>query len=98
MTPLDSCRADDLIRRVKSEFIEMPGLRLTLLQAKRLWALPHEDCERVLQALVERRFLILGTDGKFSRLSEETGALPPARLANAGFDAQPEARRFQRTS
>lgn len=96
--PLDSYRADDLIRRVKSEFIEMPGLRLTLMQAKRLWALPHEDCERVLYALVENRFLILGTDGKFGRLSEETGAFPSGRPAKAGLEPHPDIRRFRRTS
>ncbi len=65
---MDSHGSEDLIRRVRSEFIEMPGLRLTLLQAGRLWALPREDCERVLHALVQDKFVILGADGKFSRL------------------------------
>ena len=56
--------SDDLLRRVRGEFIEMPGLRLTSSQAQRLWGLAREDCERVLQALVNLKFLISGTDEK----------------------------------
>ena len=95
--PLHTHVTDELIRRVKSEFMEMPGLRLTVLQAKRLWALSHDDCECVLQALVEHRFLILGTDGKFGRLSDPMGAVPAPRPAKAGLDGSPGIRRIQQT-
>ena len=42
-----------LCRRIHAEFREMPGLRLTLPQAARLFSLEPDRCERVLAALVE---------------------------------------------
>jgi hypothetical protein len=47
----------NLVNRVRSEFIEMPGLRLRLDQAQRLWNLDRHACELVLTSLVEARFL-----------------------------------------
>ena len=46
-----------LVHRVRNEFIEMPGLQLTLPQAARLWGLDHEASRRVIDALVEGEFL-----------------------------------------
>ena len=42
-----------LCTRIQAEFREMPGLRLTLPQAARLFSLEPVRCERVLSALVE---------------------------------------------
>jgi hypothetical protein len=53
---------DELHLRVTAEFLEMPGLSLTLPQAARLFSLDPVRCERVLVALVERG--ILATDGR----------------------------------
>jgi hypothetical protein len=47
----------DLAHRVKNEFIEMPGLQLTVPQAARLWGLDHEASRLVIETLVERSFL-----------------------------------------
>ena len=47
----------NLINRVRSEFIEMPGLRLRIDQAQRLWNLDRAMCETVLRSLVEAKFL-----------------------------------------
>jgi hypothetical protein len=46
-----------LVHRVKNEFIEMPGLQLTLPQAARLWGLDHESSRKVIDSLVEVSFL-----------------------------------------
>ena len=48
---------DRLVRRIQAEFEEMPGLRLTLRQAARLWALEQEVCLAVINALVGTSFL-----------------------------------------
>jgi Fic family protein len=56
-----------LIERIKAEYMEMPGLRLTTAQAARLWNLSVRTSERVLAALVERRFLIRDTRGAYRR-------------------------------
>ena len=49
---------EELLRRVRAEFLEMPGLRVTRAQARRLWALDPTLCETVLAALVESNFLV----------------------------------------
>ena len=46
-----------LLHRVRSEFIEMPGLQLTVPQAARLWGLDASASRRVIDALVEGSFL-----------------------------------------
>ena len=58
----------DLLRRVRSEFIEMPGLRLRIDQAQRLWNLDRALCESVLRALVDAKFLGRFEDGLYARL------------------------------
>ena len=49
----------DLMARARGEFLEMPGLRLTLPQASRLCGAPPEDCQRVLGELIADGFLCL---------------------------------------
>jgi hypothetical protein len=46
-----------LVDRVRAEFVEMPGLELTLPQAVRLWILGADDCRLVLDALADAGFL-----------------------------------------
>jgi len=46
-----------LVDRVRSEFIEMPGLRLTPAQAARLWGVDDASCHHVIAALVRAAFL-----------------------------------------
>jgi hypothetical protein len=56
-----------LLSRVRAEFREMPGLRLTATQARRLWALDSTQCHTVLAALVRDGFLRRTADGSFVR-------------------------------
>ena len=58
---------DDVLRRVQGEYIEMPGLRLTLAQAQRLWGLDRTACDALLGALVDAKFLFRTRDGAFVR-------------------------------
>ena len=46
-----------LVRRVRGEFLDMPGMRLTLVQAQRLFGLRVDICERILSELVRDGFL-----------------------------------------
>ena len=46
-----------VVERVRSDFTEMPCLELTLAQAIRLWHVGADDCQYVLDALVEEGFL-----------------------------------------
>jgi hypothetical protein len=85
MTSEPSRTTDDTLRRVQGEFLEMPGLRLTVPQARRLWGLDTASCEALLGALVEAKFLFRTRDGAFIRV--ETAAvrtnpkLPPRIVA-----------------
>jgi hypothetical protein len=56
---------DDVLRRARAEYLEMPGLRLTRAQAQRLWGLDSRTCEQLLRALTEARFLAQTRDGAF---------------------------------
>jgi hypothetical protein len=47
----------NVIERVRGEFNEMPGLRLTPEQAARLWGLDPKSCNQVLRSLVSASFL-----------------------------------------
>jgi hypothetical protein len=58
-----------LLDRVRSEFLEMPGLRLTSAQASRLWSLDHRTSERILDGLTTAGFLLKGKDGRYARAS-----------------------------
>ena len=46
-----------VVERVRGEFDEMPGLRLTPTQAARLWGLDQLACQEVLDRLVATSFL-----------------------------------------
>lgn len=57
----------NLLNRVRSEFIEMPGLRLRLDQAQRLWNLDRASCETVLRCLVDANFLRRDAEDAYAR-------------------------------
>jgi hypothetical protein len=58
---------DPLQWRVRGEYLEMPGLRLNLDQATRLWAIDRVACGAVLDALVGADFLQRDRDGRYTR-------------------------------
>jgi hypothetical protein len=59
-----------MLRRIRGEFLEMPGLRLTCAQAQRLWGLDEQTCRRVLDRLVAAQFLWRPADGAYARLTD----------------------------
>ncbi len=54
-------------RRVESEYHEMPGLKLTETQARRLWGLDGQTCRVVLATLMQQRFLRRTATGLYVR-------------------------------
>jgi hypothetical protein len=77
MSPLDL-----LIERIRGEYNEMPGLRLTLAQACRLWQVDAATCELLLDALLTERFLTRTADGAFIALPN-VGSRPRLLMAGA---------------
>ncbi len=70
---------EEAVSRIAMEYIEMPDLKLTVEQAKRLWNIPEAVCRGALAALVARGFLVQTRTGAFLRRA--TGA--PVRMARA---------------
>jgi hypothetical protein len=60
---------DPLLARVRGEYQEMPGLKLTFPQACRLWQLDAPTCAAVLGHLVDERFLFRTPEGSYVALS-----------------------------
>ena len=54
-----------LFHRVRSEFLEMPGLRLTPAQAARLWSLDLPTSDRILDDLTTAGFLLKNRNGAY---------------------------------
>ena len=72
-----------IAERIRGEFREMPGLTLTVAQARRLWSLDPSTCSDVLTQLVETGFLCRRADGAYGRASDMANR--PARMAKAGL-------------
>lgn len=53
--------------RVRAEFDEMRGLRLSLPQASRLFGLRDDVCARILDGLAIEGFLRRSADGRYGR-------------------------------
>jgi len=68
----------DLVRRIRGEYLEMPGLRVTARQAQRLFGLNATICDEVLAGLLQSGFLSRTLDGMFS-LTQAGDQIAPAR-------------------
>jgi len=55
------------LNRIRSEFEEMPSLRVTLRQAKRLFGLPEPASAWVLRTLTNEGFLVRTPRGEYIR-------------------------------
>ena len=68
---------DMLVERIRAEFMEMPGLCLTLEQARLLCGVERMLCQRVLDMLVDTQFLCIKPNGAYARVTD--GADHPRR-------------------
>jgi hypothetical protein len=60
-----------MLSRIRAEFFEMPGLRLTEAQARRLWSLDRRTCEVLLAVLVDAKLLAWQPDGRVMKAEGE---------------------------
>jgi hypothetical protein len=58
------------IERLRAEFLEMPGLRLSVVQIQRLCGVDDTMCQDVIDSLVSVKFLRANPDGTYARLSD----------------------------
>ena len=74
---------EQLLARIRAEFLEMPGLRLTLAQARRLWHVEEAACAAALDELVRAKFLTHHANGAYIRPVEHRFQSSKPRMAKA---------------
>ena len=62
---------NEALMRIRVEYIEMPDLKLTGPQARRLWNLSQEVCDTALASLVATGFLSRTPNDQFLRGGRE---------------------------
>ncbi|HZR25364.1 MAG TPA: hypothetical protein VFA59_17340 [Vicinamibacterales bacterium] len=58
------------VDRLRAEFLEMPGLRLTAAQVQRLCGIDRAMCATVLSTLVDAKFLCIKPNGTYVRVTD----------------------------
>lgn len=77
--PMPILQVEDAAELIQMEYAEMPGLKLTFWQARRLWNLSEDLCARALAALTASGFLAQTSDGAYVRRGAS-----PARIRRSG--------------
>ena len=67
------------MKRIRAEFLEMPGMRLKLEQVQRLCGVDGTMCEKLLDLLVDEGFLCVRSDGHYARVTDATIQRPSPR-------------------
>jgi hypothetical protein len=67
ISPFRTSEEDVLLRRARGEFREMPGMRLTIEQAMRLWGLDRQACLRLFDSLVAAHYLEVDGTGRYRK-------------------------------
>jgi hypothetical protein len=62
------------LTRIRAEYLEMPGLALTLVQAARLWGAERGVVEPLLRSLVDSGFLWRTDGGQYVRRADSPDA------------------------
>ena len=75
---------NDQIDRIRSEYREMRGLRLTFEQMLRLWRLDRRTGRVLLKSLLDARFLEATADGQYVRCDVRQ-SIAPRRHQAAGL-------------
>jgi hypothetical protein len=70
-----------LVERMRAEYEALPGLKLTRVQACRLWSVSDSVCGAALDLLIAEGFLWLAPSGRYVALPRPGSATP-----NSEFD------------
>ena len=87
---MDVNEVRDALHRIQMEYVEMPEMKLTLRQTRRLFNLSADACAVALATLVDVGFLVQSRDGTFLRSDGMMRAEPKrAALLPASRHARP---------
>jgi hypothetical protein len=73
----------EVLNRLRAEYLEMPGLRLKPEQVQRLCGVERTMCQLALDSLLESKFLCVKSDGHYARLTD--GTIHGSHPAKADF-------------
>ena len=73
-----------VLNRLRTEFLEMPGMRLRPEQVQRLCGVERGLCLTALDALVDDRFLCVSAEGHYGRVTD--GQMPRHHSARADLE------------
>ena len=71
-----------LHERIRTEYREMPGMRLKRDQVQRLFGIERAESQMVLDSLVEAKFLWASSDGQYGRTTDGETSRPQAAKAD----------------
>ena len=74
----------DVLTRLRAEYLEMPGMRLRPEQVRRLCGIDPTVCQTVLDALVETKFLCVTADRLYARSTDGELRRPRSTTADPG--------------
>ena len=77
-----------VLARIRAEYLEMPGMRLTAHQVERLCGVERKICEVVLDLLVDTRFLCVKADGAYARFTDGDVPRPCPVKVDLGIDTR----------
>ena len=63
--------ADTTVHLIDAEFRDMPGMRLTQAQIRRLWNLSQPECDEALERLRRAGALVLDETGRYVRRRDD---------------------------
>jgi hypothetical protein len=61
---------EQMLERIRAEYLEMPDLRLKREQVQRLCGIERSLCQVALDFLVTSNFLCVKSDGLYARLAD----------------------------
>ena len=77
---------EDLVSRIRAEYLEMPGMRLTIHQVQRLCGIEQTLCKAALDSLVNAKFLCTKLDGTYGRFTDGEVSRPRRAKADLRID------------
>jgi hypothetical protein len=75
---------EQIMRRIRAEFREMPDMRLRPGQVQRLCGIDGAPCKVALDALVDEKFLRVRSDGSYVRGADHSDHAMNRRAETSG--------------
>ncbi len=72
---------EPVLRRAYDHYVEIPGVRLTRAQARRLWGLDEQSCNTIIDQLIALHLIEPDDQGRYHQTIEAAAAAPRLRMA-----------------